>query len=193
MSVTMLLMILTGPLCGPANAERADRNKPVNLESDRMTADDARKTAVFDGRAVLTQGTLVIRADRIAVSQDADGFQRGTATGSLATFRQKREGSSEYIDAEAERIEYDGKNDRVELFNRARLRREGGDDVCGNYIAYDAKTENFTVNSGREQAGAAKDRVRAVIMPRNGPATGGTPSAAAATPSAMGPCDPRRN
>ena len=38
-----------------ARAERADRDRPVNIEADRMTADDAQKTAVFDGRVVLTQ------------------------------------------------------------------------------------------------------------------------------------------
>ena len=43
----------------------------------------------------------------------------------LATFRQKREAVNEYVDAEAERIEYDVKADRVEFINRARLRRGG--------------------------------------------------------------------
>lgn len=162
-----------------ANAERADRDKPVNIESDRMNADDARKTAVFDGRVVLTQGTLVIRADKITVSQDRDGFQTGIAIGKPATFRQKRDGSNEYVDAEAERIEYDARADRVEFFERARMRRDGGDDVRGNYISYDAKTEHFTVNSRRDAAGrevgkpGANERVQAIIQPKgaNAPAT----------------------
>lgn len=160
----------------PSFAEKADRDKPVNIESDRMTADDAKKTATFEGGVVLSQGTLVIRADRIVVRQDNDGFQFGSATGGsggtsggLATFRQKREGADDYIDAEAERIEYDGKADKVEFFNRARLRRGGGDDVCGNYISYDSRTEFFSVNSGKPSSGTAQSgsRVHAVLMPRN--------------------------
>jgi len=178
-------------LAVPAMAEKADRDKPVNIESDRMNADDAKKTATFEGKVVLTQGTLTIRAERIVVRQDNDGFQYGTATatpGATASFRQKREGVNEYVDAEAERIEYDAKADRVEFFNRARLRRGGGDDVCGNYISYDARTEFFSVNSGKSPAaGAAQTggRVRAILMPKGTAAPAGT---AAPTPGAGAPC-----
>ena len=72
----------------------------------------------------MTQGTLSIHADKITVRQDKDGYQYGIAIGNPATFRQKRDGADEYIEGEAERIEYDGKLDRVEFFNQARLLRE---------------------------------------------------------------------
>ena len=172
-SIAVLAAITFACAAAPAAAEKADRDKPVNIESDRMNADDSKKTATFEGKVVLTQGTMVIRADRVVVRQDSDGFQFGIATGALASFRQKRDGASDYIDAEAERIEYDSKADRVEFFSRARLRRGGGDDVCGNFISYDSRTEFFTVNAGK---GAAADsraaqngrRVHATLMPRNG-------------------------
>ena len=185
-SLTVLLTAALGMLASPAFAERADRDKPVNIESDRMTADDSRKTATFEGRVVLSQGTLAIRADRIVVRQDNDGFQFGTATGGsggtaggLASFRQKREGVNDYIDAEAERIEYDGKADRVEFFNRARLRRGGGDDVCGNFISYDSRNEFFSVNSGKSPSGTAQagGRVHAVLIPRTAGAQAEKPAA----------------
>ncbi len=145
-------------LSPPVAAEKADRNKPVNIESDRMNADDARKTATFDGKVVLIQGTLTIRAERLIVRQDNAGFQHGTAIGAPATFRQKRDGTNEYVDAEAERIEYDARADRIEFFNRARLRRGGGDDVCGNYISYDARTESFSVSAGKAGTTAGTPR-----------------------------------
>src|SRR6266446_3390498 len=81
-----------------ALAEKADRDKPINIESDSMISDDAKKVATFEGRVVLTQGSLIIRADRIVVRQNGDGFQRGVATGKPATFRLKREGAGEYIE-----------------------------------------------------------------------------------------------
>lgn len=162
-----------------AFAEKADRDKPVNIESDRMNADDSKKTAVFEGKVVLTQGTLSIRGDRVTVTQDAQGFQTGTAVGSPASFRQKREGSAEYIEAEADRIEYNGKADKVEFFGRARLRRDCGDDVRGNYISYDSKSEFFTVNSSvsgtASGRGAPTERVSAVLMPKTSPADPATP------------------
>ena len=175
-SVARLLALLALVACAsPAVAEKGDRTKPVNIESDRMNADDAKKTAVFEGRVVLSQGTLLIRADRLTIRQDNDGNQYGVALGNPATFRQKRDGASEYIDGEAERIEYDGKNERVQFFDRARLRRDTGDDVRGNYITYDARTEHFSVQSAKDGQASTDSRVRVVIMPKNkeGEAQGG--------------------
>jgi lipopolysaccharide export system protein LptA len=149
-------------------AEHTDRDKPVNIEADSMTADEAKKTAIFDGKVVLTQGSMIIRADRIVVKQDSDGFQRGVATGSPATFRHKREGNSEYIDGQARKIEYDSKVERVEFFTDARLRRDSGDDIRGDYISYDARTERFTVKADERATGGSSDgRVRATIMPKS--------------------------
>ncbi|MFM9969931.1 MAG: lipopolysaccharide transport periplasmic protein LptA [Burkholderiales bacterium] len=189
---TLLLTAILATAClAPARAERADREKPVNIESDRLNADDAKKTSVFEGRVVLTQGTLVIRGDRLTVKQDNQGFQFGIVIGNLATFRQKREGFDEYIDGEADRIEYDGRAERVEFFNRARLRRECGDDVVGNYISYDAKTEQFSVQSAKGAVTPKDDRVRAIIMPRNQQPVQPGKSPCAAPPAKPAPTGPR--
>jgi len=163
-----LLCCFVAALAAPAAAEKADRDKPVNLEADRVTIDDARQTALFEGNVVLTQGTLQIRGDRMEVRQDKDGFQHGTTWGGPAQFRQKREGYDEYIEGWAERIEYDGRAESMQMFNRAQLKR-GQDEVRGNYISYDAKSEFFQVTGGATAA-APNDpggRVRAVIQPKS--------------------------
>ena len=64
-----------------ALAEKADKDKPVNIEADRVSVDDVKKVQVFEGNVQLVKGTLVIRAERIVVTQDDDGYQRGVATG----------------------------------------------------------------------------------------------------------------
>ena len=157
----------------PALAERADRDKPVNLEADRITVDDLQKVQVFEGNVQLVQGTLVIRTDRLVVTQDAEGFQKGVAYGGangLARFRQKREGKDEYIDGEAERIEYESKAETAQFFVRAMV-RSGLDEVRGQYISYDGKTERYLVTSGPDGTSAATagkpDRVRAVIQSKS--------------------------
>lgn len=149
-------------------AERADREKPVNLEADRVDLDDAKKEAVFEGNVTLTQGTLMIKADKIIVKQDADGFQYGIAYGSPAHFRQKREGFDDFIEGFSERLEYDGKADKVQMFTNARIQR-GRDEVRGDYISYNAITEFFQVIGGGKTAatpGNPQGRVRAVIQPK---------------------------
>jgi lipopolysaccharide export system protein LptA len=151
-----------------AHAEKADRDKPVNLEADQVTVDDNKQTATFVGKVILTQGTLIIRGDRMVVQQDADGFKYGVAYGNLASFRQKREGYDEYIDGYAERIEYDSKAEKLQMFNRAYLKK-ANDDVRGNYISYEVATEFFRVVGGGKQAATATNpegRVRAVIQPK---------------------------
>ena len=72
--------VLVAALTPPALAEKADRDQPVNIEADRLTVDDRNKVHIFEGGVILTQGTLVIRGDKLVVTQDAAGFQNGVAT-----------------------------------------------------------------------------------------------------------------
>ncbi len=175
-SVRTLLTVVACSCALPAFAEKADRGKPINVEADRMTADDAKQVAVFEGRVVLVQGSFTLRADRLTIRQDKDGAKYGVAVGKPATFREKRDGVEEWIDGEADRIEYDGKLEKVELFNRARLWRDK-DEVRGNYISYDQKTEFFQVQHSRESPGGGEaGRVRAILQPKPKP---GTPEPAA--------------
>jgi len=153
-----------------ARAELADRDKPVNLEADTMTVDDVKKVSVYQGNVVLTQGTLMIRADKLVVTEGKDGSHHGTAHGNPATFRQKREGLDEYVEGFGQRIEYDSGKDVVELFTQARMKRNQ-DEVRGNYISYDGKTEFFKVIGGKEAVTAnnPRGRVRAVRIYANKP------------------------
>ena len=152
--------------CASAQAERADRNLPVNVEADRLTMDDVKKESVFEGNVTVTQGTLMLKADKVTVKQDAKGFNYAFAYGKPAYFRQKREGYEEYIEGNAERLEYDGKADKVQMFTNAEVRK-GTDEVRGDYISYDATTEFYQVISGPSVASTTnpKGRVRAVIQP----------------------------
>lgn len=174
---------------GTARAEKADRDKPVNIEADRVSVDDVRKVQTFEGNVMLAKGTLVIRAERIVVNQDEDGYQRGTATGSggnLPRFRQKREGLEDYIEGEAERIEHDARAEKTEFFGRARV-KSGLDEVRGQFISYDAVTERYLVTSGANgtmASAGSRERVRAVIQPRN--KAGVTPPAAGPAPALKG-------
>ena len=116
-------MLLACLLCAPVLAEKSDRAKPVNVEADKLTIDDVKKESVFEGNVTLTQGTLMLKADRIVVKQDAQGFNYGFAYGKPAYFRQKREGFDEYIEGYSERLEYDGKKDKMQMFTNAEIRK----------------------------------------------------------------------
>lgn len=151
----------------PAWAEKADKGKPVNIESNSAHMDDAQKLAIYEGHVVLTQGTMLITADRIEVRQDEQGFSSGNATGSPVYFREKLEGSDEYAEGWASRLEYDGRADKMKLIGQARLKR-GEDDLRGNLITYDSNTEFFQAQGS---INGKPGRVHAVIRPKNDAAT----------------------
>lgn len=169
----LLMLAICSVLAFNACAEKADRNKPIELEADTVTVNDAKKTSVYTGNVILTQGTLMIRGDKLVVREDNDGFQHSTSYGNPTTFKQKLEGKSEYMEGSAQRIEYDGHMDKVQLFTRAWVKR-GEDIVHGDYISYDASAEYAEVIGGGQQTKggtpSATGRVKAVIQPKK-PAT----------------------
>lgn len=163
---TLTLCLLIGI---SAHAERADRGKPMLLEANRASLDDAKKIQILEGDVLITKGTMTLKADRVVITEDQYGFQKGTAyggKGGLARFRQKRDGKEEYIEGEGERIEYNTNTEVVELFRRAWV-KSGEDEVRGDYIWYDAVSEKYLVTAGdAHNPKGQPGRVRAVIQPK---------------------------
>jgi lipopolysaccharide export system protein LptA len=144
-------------------AEKGDRDKPVNVEADSLRVDDAKKTAVYEGHVVLSQGTLMITADRIEIRQDDRGFSSGEATGRPVYFRQKMDARDEYAEGWADLIVYDARADKLKLTGQARLKR-GEEELRGGLITYDGATEFYQAQGS---ISGTPGRVRAVIRPKN--------------------------
>ncbi len=202
----LLLPLLWAFGGGAVLAERADRLKPMNIESDSLRYDDLKQTSVFTGRVVVTKGTIVMRGARIDIRQDPEGNQFGVITaepGRLAFYRQKREGLDEFTEGEGETIEYDSKADRVRFIKRAELRRYRGatlnDEITGNLIVYDNIAEVFSVDGSGPSAQpggvasvtssgapASSGRVRAILTPKNAGASAAAPAAPASLRNSPG-------
>lgn len=192
--LTITALTVQGLFVGPALAEKADRDKPLNAQADALKYDDLRQTSVFTGNVNITKGTIVMRGERIDVRQDPEGYQFATVTaepGKLAFFRQKREtGADEYIEGEAATIEYDGKADKVKLIKNAVLKRLRGavlnDEITGSLIVYDNITDVYTVDGGAANRTATNPsgRVRAILSPKPAAATTAAGSTAATAPAA---------
>jgi lipopolysaccharide export system protein LptA len=164
-------------VAAPAFAEKADRYQPLHYEGDRAEADGLKQVYTLKGNVIITKGTIQIRSDQAQIRQSPEGYASAVVTasgGKLAQFRQKREGTAETIEGEAERIEYDARSDTVRFVNRAVLRRYRGqalaDEVTGNLITYDNTTEVFQAlgapSAPSEAASAPTGRVRGVLAPR---------------------------
>jgi lipopolysaccharide export system protein LptA len=165
-----------------ALAEKADRDKPMNIEADSLKHDDQQQLTIFTGKVQMTKGSLVLKAHRMEVKQDGQGHQVATLwaeAGDRIFFRQKREGLEEYTEGEAETAVYNSQADTLTLATRAELRLLRGtvvaDRIQGQQILVNNTTEVFTVD-GKPNTATGPQRVKATITPR-----AKTPEPAAAT------------
>ena len=170
MNSRIAIPLILAMLSQPVLAERADRDKPLQLEASRISIDDAKKIQILEGDVIVIKGTMMLRADRVVITEDQYGFQKGVAFGGkdgLARIRQKRDGKDEYSEGEAERIEYNTNSEVAEFFHRAWV-KSGEDQVKGDYIWYDGISEKYLVTAGQNRDPKAPPaRVRAIIQPRN--------------------------
>ena len=191
-------------LATPAHAERADRLKEMNISSDAGgKLDQVNRFGELKGNIVITKGTILMHADRVQWRQTEAGYDTAVAfgiPGRPATYRQKRDGDAdEYIEGEADRLEYDARTDTVKFVNNAILRRLRGatvaDEVRGNQIAYDGTTQVWSFSGGPTPTPANPGgRVHVTLTPREGSEAaaeaaraGSQPAPALKTSPAMAP------
>lgn len=167
------LLLLAG--AAAASAEKADRSRPMTLESDKpCTVSLLKQTSTCSGNVVISQGTLQLRADRLELRETPEGYQMAQAIGAAgkpATYRQKRDGvADEYVEGQAQRIDYDSRAGTLRFEGAAVVRRLRGstvaDEIQGQQITWDSTAESFNVQGGAATAANPGGRVRAVITPR---------------------------
>lgn len=186
----LILAALLGAAAAAVRAEKADRSKPMTLESDQpCTVNLQKQTSVCSGNVVISQGTLQLRADRLELRETPEGYQLAQATGTPAkpaSYRQKRDGVDEFVEGQAQRIDYDSKAGVLRFEGQAVVRRLRGaavaDEIQGAVITWDSGAESFSVQGGGAGSSATNPggRVRAVITPRGEAAAAASAEAASA-------------
>ena len=165
-------------LCLPGTgvAMTGDKEQPITIEADRVDIDDKKGVSVYQGKVRVTQGSMVMTADTVTTYAVGDKqarqreLEKMMAVGAPARFRQlldtkdPRTSRNEEMRAQAQRIDYYAKEERLVLQGGGHIWKEG-DEFSGNIIEYDVVQE--TVKAAMGQAGtAAQERVHAVIQPR---------------------------
>lgn len=143
----------------PAFAEQGDREKPMNITADNCNFDQKTSKSTCTSNVVVVQGSMTIRADRLVISQDADGNQFAQGEGKPVRFKQKLDKSPDWLEAESLRFDYDSKKGVLQLLDKAWVRK-GQDMVVGDHIIYDLKSELYQAKSN------PGGRVNITIVPK---------------------------
>jgi lipopolysaccharide export system protein LptA len=160
------------PAAASPAADAAPAEPDTLILSDTLNYDDVKKESVFTGNVIMTRGLMTLKSDKLVMSEDAEGFQYGTATvnpGKLVHIRQENPEKFEVIEAEGVRGEYDGKKEELVMIGKAVLTRyvcgKPFDNVKGQRVVYKQKTETYEAYGGPDSA-AAGGRVRSLASPR---------------------------
>lgn len=190
-SLLALLLVTFGLTAAlPSRAEKADRSKPMVVEADRDgVLDLQRQVLVYTGNVVISQGTMILRAERLEMRTLPDGYRAASALGSAAkpaSWRQRRDGVDESVEGTADRIEFDGRADTLRFMGNGSVRRlragAVADEITGASILWDNTSEVFKVEGGAATPSNPTGRVRAVLSPR-AEAPASAPATAPLTPS----------
>jgi lipopolysaccharide export system protein LptA len=150
--------VLALAFAGTAAARDADRNQPMNIESDRQEGTlDGNSVNVLTGNVTITQGSLDIRAGRADIHQRGGDVVRAVLTGNQAVLKQQMDDGSP-MTAKADRIDYDMTADVIVLTGNYTVTTPRGS-TSGQRLTYNLK-------SGRVESGGDSGRVRMTIQPK---------------------------
>jgi len=140
-------------------ADKLDLKKEINIDASRQAADLKNKIFSYIDNVVITQGTLVIKADLVQVLTDATTDEKTyLAKGNPATFSQKLDDGTP-IHLQANEIKYQPGQNIVVISGNAELRQEGSK-VSGSVITYNFVTEQVSADSEDD------NRVKTVLQPK---------------------------
>ena len=188
--LALLLAVCAMAAAPPSWAEKSDRSKPMVIEADRDgVLDLQRQVLIYTGNVVISQGTMILRAERLEMRTLPDGYRAASALGSAAkpaSWRQRRDGVDESVEGTADRIEFDGRADTLRFIGNGAVRRlragTVADEITGASILWDNTSEVFKVEGGAATPANPTGRVRAVLSPRT-EAPASAPTTTPLTPS----------
>ena len=150
LGIALLLSLL--PVTG--SGLTGDRSQPVSIESDRAALNEKTGNSVYEGNVYVQQGTLVLQGSKMTVQLNGNSLDTLVLTGDPATYRQRADGKESDQHAEAQRIEFYAKEDRIILLENARVWRSGDNELRSDRIVINLKSDTF--NAGSNEPG---DRV----------------------------------
>lgn len=146
-SIWLLLGILIfAGLSQFAMARLNDLEQPIDIRADKSEFDEKAGTQTLTGNVEITQGSMRITADRIAISLKNNALSTITGTGSPIHFEQQNE-AGEVMSGEAQRISYDALAGTLILEGKATL-SQPKQELVSERITFNARTQKVSAEGG---------------------------------------------
>ena len=120
LSLLLCVLVCAAILSTPAWARKSDFSKPIDVSADRSEFDEKSGVQVLIGRVEIKQGTMTIKADRIAITLKNNQLAQIEGSGSPIRFQQENE-EGELVTGEANNINYNAQNGSLVLSGSATL------------------------------------------------------------------------
>lgn len=163
----VILVVLT--TSSAVHALKSDRDKPMDIEADRVDVDDNKGISTFRGNVHVQRGTMHIRGEIVVVRRDANSeINTIVATGNdskRALYRQRPDNKPTDVIGQARRIHYDAKKEIVTLKKQGEI-QQAKDTFKGELLIYHAKTDRVSA-SGVDKKNGDNGRVRMRLQPSN--------------------------
>ncbi|MEY3540707.1 MAG: hypothetical protein RL184_780 [Pseudomonadota bacterium] len=168
-----ILMLLLPLWVGSALANKADQDKPLVINADKVDVDDVKQSYQLNGDVLLIKGSMIAKGDKGSILVDPQGYQNIDLKGKLespATMRQRREGlADEFMQGIGRDVFYDDKKEQVILTGNATIKRllnmQMLDQLQGWQIEYEDIKESYKVRPQKVDT-KAQPQSRAILAPR---------------------------
>lgn len=168
-----ILMLLLPLWVGSPLANKADQDKPLVINADKVDVDDVKQSYQLNGDVLLIKGSMIAKGDKGSILVDPQGYQNIDLKGKLespATLRQRREGlADEFMQGIGRDVFYDDKKEQVILTGNATIKRllnmQMLDQLQGWQIEYEDIKESYKVRSQKVDT-KAQPQSRAILAPR---------------------------
>jgi len=161
-------------VCNIARAEKADQDKPIILEAEKVSVNDVQQIYDLQGQILLIKGSIVVTGEDGHIQVDPEGYEFVDVKGSseaTASFRQRREGpADEYMQGRGTQVTYNAKTEVLTITGDASLKRSLNmqmlDQLQGWKIEYDDIKERYRVTPPADAKPEDLPLARAILSPR---------------------------
>ena len=173
--LSLVLFVLSAwVLSYPAHAEKADQDKPIILEAEKVSVNDVQQIYDLKGQVLLIKGSIIVTGEDGRIQVDPEGYEFVDVKGSrdtTASFRQRREGpADEYMQGRGAHVTYNAKTEMLTITGNANLKRSLNmqmlDQLQGWKIEYDDIKERYRVTPPTNTKTEDLPLARAILSPR---------------------------